>query len=95
MLLNMNGSYKLFVNDVYMRCQTIKWLRVRYEMSFESLDMVQLKVYINRLESELGILLDKMIILINDSSFHNMKDLKLKEELWLIFEEINKELGYP
>lgn len=79
---------------IYIRCDTLTWLYNRSNDSIERADLVDFKVYITRLEKELNELYDKLLELINSSLFNQLES-NIQEEMWLMFNDIGKELEYP
>jgi hypothetical protein len=76
-------------SNIEQRFITIKWLKEQNENSFEQLDINQIKLYTNRLQSEISQMSNDLVSFINSEEFDTMDNLYLKEELWNLFNEVN------
>jgi hypothetical protein len=84
----------MLVDRIIIRCKTVTWLRNRAEECITTFDTINFKMYISRLERELDELMDDLVILINSSEFDTLES-NFKEQIWELFNEISRELGFP
>lgn len=81
------------IDSLEFYCKTVKWLRNQFENSIEKIDCEDIKLFADRLESELTQSLDICISIINSPFFDKIDD-SFQEEIWEFHKEIINELDY-
>lgn len=82
------------LEGIYIKCETVAWLNQKANKALSKLNMIDFKLYITRLEKELDGLYSDLLDLINSPLFDILHD-NVREEMWLLFGEIGRELDFP